>query len=892
MALNQFGAGFTLTGRDMASPAVKRVQTSFMGLQRSVQSGAAGMNKALGSLAIGFGAMKLGAGMAGMAKASADAAGQFEQGLAGIAAVSRATSDEQLALHDKALKSAMSSQYSPDEAVEGLTNLATAGLKAKEQIEVLDPVLNLAAGSMGQLGMGDAANAVVGTIKSMGYETGRATEVTDKLLKITQLTNFQTRDFSIGLSRATSTAKLYDQSLNDTLIQMGLLRNMNIEASVASTSLRESWRRLATDQKAQQAVQERGVKIFDEETNEIRPLLNVMSDLAAQTTDLNDKERMRMATTAFGVRGMAAFNAVAEARQTFMVNGIKVTLEGIDAINAMRMEMMAQGEVMDENAKKSLQAALGIEDLDEALKSSTGTAEAFKDTLLDTYEGQKKLIEGAKEALTVVTGEAAAQLFKPVATVLFNITAGMAELMNSIPPGARKLIIGVVTAIGSLVAMAGGVLVLQGAMNMLGLSFGGIVITMAKFLLVAAPVMVLMGGLAVGVYALWRAFSKDAGGIGTSWQEMVDKITVGWKVMMAVVKGEPISKELDKQIKETGLEGFLRKFTNFGERMQSLWEGIKQGFEIGVQALADSPAFARLKETIGGVLELFTGTEMENSQDALDSWEERGKAAGLRLASLGEIAADVLVKLIELGKGFVEFAGNLEASDIEAGIHGFVDTFRLLADILSTVKTAFMGIYQAVKLVVVALAEALLYVANLLTAIVQLPFNLGSDEQFDIWKNWYKKQLSPDFAFQYTTGTAGDLAGVFTDEADRMADRDNADAGRGRREVDAENRMRQISGLRERKRAIEEWANLSASEWAERTKGTAAEGGAAFEDASLETQRKYILELEKVARSIERLSKQPVSVNIDGEKAAEILGRTPSFTGEDSLDDTLGVEIP
>ena len=37
-------------------------------------------------------------------------------------------SEEQVALHDKALASAMKSQFSPDQAIEGLTNLATAGL--------------------------------------------------------------------------------------------------------------------------------------------------------------------------------------------------------------------------------------------------------------------------------------------------------------------------------------------------------------------------------------------------------------------------------------------------------------------------------------------------------------------------------------------------------------------------------------------------------------------------------------------------------------------------------------------------------------------------------------------------------------------------------------------
>jgi len=892
MALNQFGAGFLLQGRDMASPVIKRVGASFMGLNKTVQTGAMGMGKALGSLAIGFGALKIGQGMMGMAKATADAAGKFEQGLAGVAAVSRATVEEQLMLHDKALASAMKSQYSPDQAIEGLTNLATAGLKAKEQIEVLDPVLNLAAGSMGQLGLGDAANAVVGTVKSMGYEVGRATEVTDKLLKITQLTNFQTRDFSIGLSRATATAKIYGQSLDDALIQMGLLRNMNIEASVASTSLREAWRRLATDQKGQQALQKQGVQVFDEQTKKVRPMLDVMSELAVKTKDLDDKERMRLATVAFGIRGMAAYNAVAEASQTIMVDGIAVNLKGIDAINAMRMELMEQGKVLDENTQASLKASLGIEDLSAVMKSSTGTAEAFRKKLLDTYEGQKQLITGAKEAVAVVTGEAAAKLFKPIAAGVFMVLSKLAEFLNSIPPEARQVLIGVVSALGSLIAMAGGILLLQGVMNMLGLSFGGIAITLGKFLLVAAPVMVLMTGLGIGIYALYRAFNSNAQGIGLSWKDMVDRIKTGWQVITAVVKGEDFSKALKKNIEKLGMEGFVKKFENFWGRMQALWKGIKQGFEVGVAALADSPAFARLRQTMSGVISLFTGTEMTDSQAALKGWEERGKAAGMKLASLGEIAADVLNKMIELGQGFMTFMKNVDASDIESGIHNLVDAFRTLWDILNVVKTAFMGIYNTVKLVVSVVWESFRWIIRLIEAVGDLWALPGSKHTLDEWRDFYKDKLVGGQAFNWTTAAAGDLADTFTSEADRLAQRDESARTRGNREVQAQQRLINLDRLRGRKREIEEWVNMSAEKFHEKYKGTAAEGNLAFGEAPLEMQRQFLKELENVSKSIEKLAKSPVTVNIDGEKAAEILGRQPSFSGEDSLDDSAPVFVP
>jgi len=49
-------------------------------------------------------------------------------------------------------------------------------------------VLDLAAGSLGQLGVASAAEAVVGTLNADGMTADQAVGVTDRLLRITQLT--------------------------------------------------------------------------------------------------------------------------------------------------------------------------------------------------------------------------------------------------------------------------------------------------------------------------------------------------------------------------------------------------------------------------------------------------------------------------------------------------------------------------------------------------------------------------------------------------------------------------------------------------------------------------------------------------------------------------------
>jgi TP901 family phage tail tape measure protein len=104
----------------------------------------------------------------GGAFALANAAGRFEQGLAAIGAVTRATSRELAMLRKAAINAGIETQFSPDEAIQGLTSLATAGQTAAQATRTLIPVLDLAAGSLGQLGVASAAEAVVGTLNAYG----------------------------------------------------------------------------------------------------------------------------------------------------------------------------------------------------------------------------------------------------------------------------------------------------------------------------------------------------------------------------------------------------------------------------------------------------------------------------------------------------------------------------------------------------------------------------------------------------------------------------------------------------------------------------------------------------------------------------------------------------
>lgn len=126
------------------------------------------MLSAFRQLGVGLAVFTAGLPSSPAASRSPTRPGRFEQGLAAVGAVTRATAQQLRMLRDAVIEAGSVTQFSPDEAVEGLQSLATAGQTAEQATRTLIPVLDLAAGSLGQLGVAQGAEAVVGTLNAYG----------------------------------------------------------------------------------------------------------------------------------------------------------------------------------------------------------------------------------------------------------------------------------------------------------------------------------------------------------------------------------------------------------------------------------------------------------------------------------------------------------------------------------------------------------------------------------------------------------------------------------------------------------------------------------------------------------------------------------------------------
>ena len=691
--LNSLGLGFIFTAKDLASGKMAGLQRRFSSLDDAVGARGRRMSRAFRELGVGLAVFTAGAVGLGGTFALANRAGKFEQGLAGVGAVTKATAADMDMLHKSAIDAGIATQFSPDEAVEGLTSLATAGQTARQATETLIPVLDLAAGSLGQLGVSESAEAVVGTLNAYGIAARDAAGVTDKLLRITQLTNFQARDFEAGLSKAAATGAVFDQSLNDVLVTMGLIRNRNIDASSAATGFREATRRVGSDLGAQKALMSAGIDIFDKSTGKMRSIVDIMLEFSKASSDLTDKERNKIIVQAFGARGLLAYNAVSKAAFTTQRDGREVTLKGAEAVEALRKEMEKSG----------------------------GTAKEFRERLLDTFQGQKTLLKGSLQTLAVVVGEAFSKVFKPVVSGIITVVNDAIYAWERLSPAVKSVIAKLLVFASTFLAVLGAVMALKGAFAMIRIGMAALGITFSGFLATFGPILLLIGGAAVVFYGFRQAFDRNFGGIADTLNRVWSQVKLFFQGLVQLFTDGGFSGAVMEDLAKAenqGLKSFLVGIYQFVHRLGVLWEGIKAGFSSAIEA--GRPAFEAMATALGRLWDAASklfGAIFGWTTGASEGFGAVGVAIGQGLGTAVEWIATAIGWVADLFGGF--FEGLMRW--IEPIKQAFAGVFGAIGQLIDTIAGIFgeaSGKGLTFGDVLNGLGRAIGWVAGLITTVL------------------------------------------------------------------------------------------------------------------------------------------------------------------------------
>jgi len=373
---------------------------------------------------------------------------------------------------------------------------------------------------------------------------------------------------------------------------------------------------------------------------------------------MSDEERNQRVVRAFGARGLLAFNSILNASFTTMRDGCEVTLKGAEAITALRKEM----------------------------EGASGTAASFREQLLDTFEGQKTLLAGTLQTFAVVLGEPFAKVFKPIVKAVVDALNMLLRAFQLIPGPIKRVFAGVIVATGGILALVGGFIAGKAAvvlfsigLNALGLTFGGLLVTLW-------PVALALGAVAAVVAGFMVAFRADIGGLRSTFKRVWEGVKLYLNGLQQLFEQGGFSGAVMKELgraENQGIKRFLISTYRLLHRLGQIWEGFKGGFVGAIEAAR--PIFQNLSAALQEI-----GAEFGAIYSELWGGAANLPVAGFR--SFGEIAGEVLGALVTLFTKLISVFARLTGG-FSKGLRRMVGyirpAFKVVGDAVMRLVTAW-----------------------------------------------------------------------------------------------------------------------------------------------------------------------------------------------------------
>jgi TP901 family phage tail tape measure protein len=602
------GLGVVLSARDEASPVM-------IGFGRNMQRAAGVTQEAVTAIGGGLKAISTGLLLAGAAwngglAFMSTVSGQFSEAVAATGAVAGATTAELQMLRSAAIDAGIATQFSPKQAIVGLGDLAQAGYSARDSIELLRPVLDLAAGSLGKLTPSGAAGLAAQALKAFQIPVSEAGITVDKLLQSVNSFALSSEELPLALGTASRGAQALRQSLDETLISLGLVKNLVPSVERASTAVAVAMEKMV-DPKVQAALKGQGAAVVDS-AGKFRPFLSVLQDLLPSLDKMTDQKQSAFLQHTFGQEALGGINAIL----TQIRGGIRTTsgemIKGADAIKYLRDQFANAG----------------------------GTAAKFRDALLDTFDGQKKLVKGSLETLAIVAGEPLQKALRPFVSNFLSGLNSVLEFVRKLPESTKIGFAKVAIVVGMLIP-ALGMLAGTGAIAAMAVGkFAALGFTVGGVASVLGPLAFLIGGVTLALSALGVAYKRDIGGFGSWVRSTVEQAKLAWEGLIQVFSDGGFSGKVREELNRAenqGVKEFVIAVFTWVGRVKNFFREVGSSFAAFVEeARPVVEDFINALSEVGQ--KLFLVGENDPTK-TLGKWERFGAIGRMVGTELGRAAA-------------------------------------------------------------------------------------------------------------------------------------------------------------------------------------------------------------------------------------------------------------
>lgn len=375
-------------------------------------------------------------------------AGDFEEGMSTVEALSGASAEEMAALTAEAKELGATTKFTAQEAADAMGYMGMAGWSAADMLSGMDGVLQLAAASGEDLAM--VSDIVTDNLTAFGLKASDTARFADVLAAAATNSNTNVAIMGETFKMSASIAGALGYSVEDVATAVGLMANSGIKGSIAGTALKNTFNGLlegvtltssAFGEYEYTAVKADGtMKGFRDTIDELRVYFGQMTEA----------ERVNNAMTIAGQRGYNGLLAILNA-----TNADYASLAGSIDNCAGAAGRMAAIKLDNMNGELTLMNSAW-----DALKTTLG--EQFAPVMRELYSIGTEVFQGLNDfvqkhpalvkaigAFLAVMGAAAAAL--AAYSVAAKIAAAASALLSASIPGLN-IIMAVVAAVGAITA--------------------------------------------------------------------------------------------------------------------------------------------------------------------------------------------------------------------------------------------------------------------------------------------------------------------------------------------------------------------------------------------------------------------------------------------------------
>lgn len=403
---------------DRFSASFGKVAASVAKLEEAKRKAAASFQVAANLRQAGDASVRVGQRILGVVGSMTSAASDFEQMITRVKALGDDYGEEGMrAISDEALRLGSTTSFTAVQAAEAFANLAQDGFSVKASIASMQPILDMAAANM--MDVGSASAIAISYLRQFGVDAENPREVAksiDILSRVSTATATDVGELGYAMQYAATTAKALGVSQQDMGALAGMLANVGLKGSMAGTSLRGIMQRM-TDLKGAGAKAFRG---FADGMTGARwgamSLVEQLTFVGQKTRDLDPQARVAAFGRLFGARAMAGMAGLAP--------------------------LLESGK---------------FDELLEKLKTSEGATRSQAALMLDTTAGATIKLESALEGLRIQLGMSLLPLVRLAAEGLATVSARVQAISRRFPR-LTKFVLGATVAAGAFALVLGSAL--------------------------------------------------------------------------------------------------------------------------------------------------------------------------------------------------------------------------------------------------------------------------------------------------------------------------------------------------------------------------------------------------------------------------------------------------